>query len=286
MGAEGEIVRNRKLAARMVLVSVLTPVSALALLAVLVLAFSGWYRFALALGLVAGLVVTVSRMLRNPPDGRVLAEPDDPELFAVVDRLCAIGDMPRPELVLSDQAQPNSWVVHLPKRKPRVYLTKGLRELLTLEELQAVLAHEQTHIANRDALVMSVIALPGLTMMNSRGAAGAFANLAGALSHTGTLALSRYRELAADAGAAAITGRPSALASALLKVSDSQRRIPSKDLRSAAALNAFNLVAVDQRSRWWHRSRLLARVTATHPPLEERLEALYTLERIQQQSGV
>jgi len=270
----------------MVLVSVLTPVGALALLAVLVIVLSGWQRLLLVLGLCVGLVATVSRMLREPPDGRVLAESDDPQLFAVIDRLCAISDMPRPELVLSDQTQPNSWVVHLPRRKPRVYLTKGLRELLTLEELQAVLAHELTHIANRDALVMSVIALPGLAMMNARGGPGALASIAGALSHTGTLALSRYRELAADAGAAAITGRPSALASALLKVSNSLKRIPSKDLRSAAALNAFNLVAVDQRTRWWHRSRLLARVTASHPPLQERLEALHTLESIQQRSGV
>ncbi|HET7049810.1 MAG TPA: M48 family metalloprotease [Solirubrobacteraceae bacterium] len=278
--------RSRKLAARMVLVSVLTPVGALALLAVLVIVLSGWQRLLLVVGLCVGLVATVSRMLREPPDGRVLAESDDPELFAVIDRLCAISDMPRSELVLSDQTQPNSWVVHLPRRKPRVYLTKGLRELLTLEELQAVLAHELTHIANRDALVMSMIALPGLAMMNARGGPGALASIAGALSHTGTLALSRYRELAADAGAAAITGRPSALASALLKVSNSLKRIPSKDLRSAAALNAFNLVAVDQRTRWWHRSRLLARVTASHPPLQERLEALHTLESIQQRSGV
>jgi len=279
-------VRSRKLAAKMVLVSVVTPVGALALLAVLVIVLSGWQRLLLVVGLCVGLVATVSRMLREPPDGRVLAESDDPELFAVIDRLCAIGDMPRPELVLSEQAQPNSWVVHLPRRKPRVYLTKGLRELLTLEELQAVLAHELTHIANRDALMMSVIALPGLAMMNARGGPGALAGIAGALSHTGTSALSRYRELAADAGAAAITGRPSALASALLKVSDSLKRIPSKDLRPAAALNAFNLVAVDQRPRWWQRSRLLARVTASHPPLHERLEALHTLESIQQRSGV
>jgi heat shock protein HtpX len=286
VGPGGPIVRSRKLEARMVLVSVLTPVTALALLAALIIVFSGWQRFLLVVGLCVGLVVTVSRMLRNPPDGRLLAESDDPELFAVMDRLCAMSDMPRPELMLSDQAQPNSWVVHLPRRKPRLYLTKGLRELLTLEELQAVLAHEQTHIANRDALVMSVIALPGSTMMNARGGPGALASVAGALSHTGTLALSRYRELAADAGAATITGRPSALASALLKVSDSLKRIPSEDLRSAAALNAFNLVAVDQRRRWWHRSRLLARVTASHPPLDERLAALHSLECIQHRSGI
>jgi Zn-dependent protease with chaperone function len=71
-----------------------------------------------------------------------------------------------------------------------------------------------------------------------------------------------------------------------MKVSDSLGRIPSEDLRSAAALNAFNLVAVDQRRRWWHRSRLLARATASHPPLHQRLEALDALERIQQRSGV
>jgi heat shock protein HtpX len=269
----------------MVLVSVLTPVSALALLAVLFAVLPSYPRLVLSLGLCAGLVVTVSRMRSEPPDGRVLAASDDPELFAVMDRLCAIGDMPRPELVFSEQTQPNSWVVHLPGRKPRVYLTKGLRELLTPEELQAVLAHELTHISNRDALVMSVVALPGLAMMNARTGAGVLANVAGALAHTGTLALSRYRELAADAGAAAITGRPSALAVALLKVSSSLERIPNEDLRAAAALNAFNLVAVDQRRRLWHRSRLLARVTASHPPLHERLQALHALEHIQHRPG-
>jgi heat shock protein HtpX len=270
----------------MALVSVLTPLSALALSALVFILLSGWWRTMLLVGLFAGLVVTVSRMRSEPPEGRVLFESDDPELFAVMDRLCAMTDTPRPALMLSDQAQPNSWVVHLPKRKPRLYLTQGLRELLTLDELQAVLAHELTHIANRDALVMSVVAFPGLMMMNARGGAGVLANIAGALSHTGTLTLSRYREHAADAGAAAITGRPSVLATALLKVSICLKGIPSKDLRAAAALNAFNLIAVDQQPRWWHRSRLLARITASHPPLHERLAALHALESIQHRSAV
>jgi heat shock protein HtpX len=91
----------------------------------------------------------------------------------------------------------------------------------------------------------------------------------------------RPRELAADAGAAAITGRPSALASALLKVSDSLNRIPTKDLRGAAALNAFNLLAVDEGRRWWHAIPGLARVAATHPSLDVRLDALHELERAQ-----
>src|SRR5438270_137579 len=119
-------IERTSLAGRVVVVSVLIPVDALAVLAVLVIVWSGWQRLLLVVGLCAGLVATVSRMLREPPDGHVLAKSDDPELFAVIDRLCAISDMPRPELVLSEHAQPNSWVVHLPRRKPRVYLTKGL----------------------------------------------------------------------------------------------------------------------------------------------------------------
>lgn len=270
----------------MVVVSVLTPLSALALLALLFILMSAGGRVWLVLGLYFGLWVTVSRMRSEPPDRRVLTASDDPELFAVMDRLCAITDIPQPELVLSEQAQPNSWVVHLPEHKPRLYLTKGLCELLTVDELQAVLAHELMHIVNRDALVMSVVAFPGLMMMNARGGAGVSANIAGAISHTGTLALSRYREYAADAGAAEITGRPSALAIALIKVSASLKGIPSKDLRAAAALNAFNIVAVDPRPRWWQRGRLLARITASHPPLHKRLQALYALESIQHRSGV
>ena len=93
--------------------------------------------------------------------------------------------------------------------------------------------------------------------------------------------LSRYRELAADAGSSAMTGRPSALASALLKVSDAHPQIPRKDLRAAAALNAFNLVAVPHRSRLPRQVPPLAPLTATHPTLRARLEALEALERAQ-----
>jgi heat shock protein HtpX len=265
----------------MVLVAVLTPVSALALLAAIFALSSGDQRVMLVVGLCLGAGVTVARMRRSVPDGRVLSETDDPDLFAVVNRLCALIDIERPELVLSGQDQPNSWVVHLPPRHPRLYLTAGLRSLLSLDELQAVLAHELAHIANRDALVMSVVALPSSAMMLVRGAPGVFTAPAGALAHTGALALSRYRELAADAAAAAITGRPSALASALLKTSDSLGRIPDRDLRKAAALNAFNLVPIAGRTRWLHRVPLVRRVAASHPPLQDRLDALTRLEHAQ-----
>jgi heat shock protein HtpX len=115
-----------------------------------------------------------------------------------------------------ERPEPNSCVVHLPRRKPRLCLTKALREQLTLQELEAVLGHELAHIANRDALVMSVVGMPGWIMLNVRGGGpdGLLVAVIGLVSQASTLILSRYRELAADAGAANLTGRPSALASA------------------------------------------------------------------------
>jgi heat shock protein HtpX len=279
------ISRSPSLTVRMVLVAVLTPLAAIVLLAAVVIFLPSRFLLGLAIALTIGTVVRLlAHRKRKPPPGATLTEHDDPELFAVVDRLCALADIPRPGLVLSDQRQPNSWVVHLPHQTPRLYLTTGLRELLTLDELQAVLGHELTHIANRDALVMSVVGMPGSIMLRASGGGvdGMLVVTIGMLSQIGTAILSRYRELAADAGSAAITGRPSALASALLKVSDSFQQVPAKDLRAAAALNAFNLVAVPRNRRWgWPRSPLLERITATHPPLQARLNVLFELERVQ-----
>jgi heat shock protein HtpX len=272
----------------MVLVAVLTPLTALVLLAAVVIFVPSRFLIGLALALGASAVARLVMYRRQkPPPGRTLTEHDDPELFAVVERLCALADIPRPELVLSDQRQPNSWVVHLPRHTPRLYLTTGLRDLLAMNELRAVLGHELTHIANRDALVMSLVSLPGSIMLRLRGGGGIDGLLVlaiGILSQVGTAILSRYRELAADAGAAVITGQPSALASALLKVSGSLEQVPRKDLRAAAALNAFNLVPVAPRHRWWWRVPLIGRIAATHPPLSARLDALSSLEREQQSS--
>ena len=119
-------------------------------------------------------------------------------------------------------------------------------QLLSPDELNAVIAHELSHIANRDALVMSVVGMPSAVMRRSTagGLGAVFVVMIGIVAEVGTTTLSRYRELAADAGSAAITGHPSALASALMKVSDGLTRVPSRDLREAAALNSFNLVAV------------------------------------------
>lgn len=265
----------------MVIVAVLTPTIAVAVTVALAILVSDWMRFMLVIAVIGGLTVGLAQLMVAAQDGRVLAESDDPELFGIVDRLCVMADIPRPELVLSDQRQPNSWVMDLPRRRARLYITQGLRDLLAPEELQAVIAHELAHIANRDAVVMSVVALPTIVLQDLRGAL-APAWIAGSLLQTGVFALSRYRELAADAGGAAMTGRPSALASALMTMSASLDGIPAKDLRKAAAMNAFNVVAVERKRRWWHELPLMERITATHPPLQRRLDALHALERAQQ----
>jgi heat shock protein HtpX len=283
MSVEVNAVGSRRfgLAVRMVLVAVLTPLMALGVLVAIVVAFPG--RLWLAAALVAGVISTVVAYRKaTPPPGTVISEANDPALIAVLNRLCGLADLARPEVVLSDQRQPNSWVVHLPGQGPRLYLTRGLRELLTLDELAAVLAHELAHIANRDALVMTVVGGPGTVMRNARGGwPAALLTAIGALSSLGTNLLSRYRELAADAASVQITGRPSTLATALMKVSDSLEQLPTKDLRAAVAMNAFNLVAVPDRGRSSRRHRLFARLTATHPPLRARLDALHHLERAQ-----
>ena len=268
---------------RMVLVSVLTPLVSLALLALLFLlptTFQLGIVIALTIGLVSWAVSYSNRRGRHL--GRVLTEADDPELLEIVDRLCAIADIARPEVHLVDQRQPNSWVVQYRASSPRLYLTTALVQLLSTDELNAVIAHELSHIANRDALVMSVVGMPSAIMRRSTagGLGAVLVVLIGFVAEAGTTMLSRYRELAADAGSAAITGRPSALASALMKVSDELTRVPSKDLREAAALNSFNLVAV-QSPGHKRRHPIAARVFATHPPLQARLDALHALERAQ-----
>jgi len=267
----------------MVLVAVLTPLVSLALLALLFFlptTFQLGIVIALTIGVISWAVSYSNH--RGTLHGRVLTEVDDPELLETVDRLCAIADIARPEVRLVNQRQPNSWVVQYRASSPRLYLTSALVELLSTEELNAVIAHELSHIANRDALVMSIVGMPSAIMRRSTaGGLGAmFVVMIGVVAEAGTTTLSRYRELAADAGSAAITGHPSALASALMKVSDGLTRVPSKDLREAAALNSFNLVAVVPHGGK-RRHPIAARVFASHPPLQARLDALHALERAQ-----
>jgi heat shock protein HtpX len=270
---------------RMLLAAVLTPLFAVGAVAAVVVVFPANVAFGVAVAVVAGTSATL-RARRERPPGRVLGDEDMPDLHATVERLCVLADLPKPDLVLEREAQPNSWMIDLPRRRPRLHVTEGLVDVLEPSELEAVIAHELAHVANRDATVMSVAGLPG-TVLAEGGRSGVYAwwplwlgmllaRGVGALSGLGTSALSRYRELSADAAAARLTGRPAALASALLKVSGELARMPSQDLRAVAARDAFHLLPVERDGRG---RRAL---TATHPSVERRLDAL---ERLQASMG-
>jgi heat shock protein HtpX len=268
----------------MVLVAVVTPVFVLGALAAAALLVPG--RVLWGLGVVGVFGATrVVRDRRRIVEGEPLADGERPELRAIVERLCVLADLPEPELVVHAERQPNSWVFDLPGRPPRMHVTTGLLETLEPAELEAVIAHELSHVAHRDATVMTVVGLPGelLGRGSERGWSGGWflwlgQIVAGAIAYVsgfGTRALSRHRELAADAGAARLTGRPAALVSALHKVSGEIGRLPKQDLRATATLDAFGLLPTSAEDL----TSFIDRLRATHPPLARRIAALERLER-------
>ncbi len=269
------------LVARMVVAAVVTPLIVLAALALLVA--EAPVRI-IAFVAIAGAVGTagIVRERRAAHTGRTLTEADARGLHAIVERLCVLADLPKPELVLEDELQPNSWVAGIGAGGYRLHLTKGLLDRLDMHELEAVIAHELAHVANHDAGVMTVVGGPGAVLLGggrrlmggggfwpmTLGGIVAFA--IGWVASLGTRALSRYREFAADAGAVALTGSAAALASALMKVSDGIGAIPARDLRTAAARDAFHLLPVGDDK---------LHLPATHPTLQARIARLEKLER-------
>jgi len=223
---------------------------------------------------------------------RVVTPQEAPQLHAMIERLCVQADLPKPRVAVANTRMPNAFAMGRSPKSATVCATTGIMELLSPAELEGVLAHELTHVANRDVLVMTL--------------AGFFATIAAYIVQFGFLfggggsygddddnpsffvlllvslvvyvvsfllmqALSRYREFAADRGAAIITGRPSALASALTKISSGMHNIPQKDLRAASELNAFFIFPAGV-------GKGIAGLFATHPPLEKRIAALARLE--------
>lgn len=212
-----------------------------------------------------------------------------PELHGAVDRLCALADMEKPRVAIAQSDVPNAFATGRNQQNALVCATTGLLRRLEPKELEGVLAHELSHVAHRDVAVMTIASFLGvLAGMMTRMAlwggiarAGRQNNQAGlvlllvplvsalvyAISFLLTRLLSRYRELSADRAGALLTGRPSALASALTKISGEMSRIPTKDLRTAESFNAFFFVpAVSGQS--------LATLLSSHPPLEKRLTQL------------
>jgi heat shock protein HtpX len=272
---------DRGLQARMVLASVLTPLLVLAAVVAVVLVMP--HKIAVYL-LIAGAlgVVLAIRAALTQNRGRPVSPAQAPELHAVTERLCAAASLPKPDIHLEPERQPNSWVVARPRRRAELHVTNGLVDLLEPVELEAVVAHELAHLANRDAAVMTVVSGPGVALQEGGAklmrfhfwlAPGAFLAIGiGWVSRLGTNALSRYRELAADAGGAALPGRPDALASALRKASGRLQVIPMRDLRAVAGRDAFHLLPVAERDGG-------SRLVATHPDLERRIARLEAMER-------
>ncbi len=218
-------------------------------------------------------------------------EPEQaPQLHAIVDRLCAMADMPKPTVAIADTDMPNAFATGRSSKRAVVCVTTGLLRRLDAEELEGVLSHELAHVAHRDVLVMTVASFVGvlagfltrswmwggLTRRRGSDSNGAIAFLmimvvsivVYAISFVLIRVLSRYRELSADRAGALLTGRPGALGRALQKISGDMGAIPTRDLREKEAMNAFFITPAIGGGQ------SLASLFSTHPPLEKRLEQL------------
>jgi heat shock protein HtpX len=273
---------------RMITAAVLTPLVVIAAVALVVVVAPARIVIVVGIATVVGIVLAV-RERAAAMQGVEVGPADEPELHAIVERLCVVADLAKPALVLERRAMPNSWIEGTTRGGFHLHLTQGLLDLLEPRELEAVIAHELAHVANRDAAVMTVVGGPGTALLGGgrrmlSGAAwitwmGAAAAMAiGWVASLGTRALSRYREFAADAGSVALTGSAAALASALMKVSEGISAIPERDLRLEAARDTFHLlpVARDGEDRY--------HLPATHPSLEARIARLEKLEHALQRS--
>jgi heat shock protein HtpX len=221
--------------------------------------------------------------------GRVVTPEEAPQLHGIVDRLCALADMPKPTVAIADSDVPNAFATGRTPQRAVVCATTGIMARLDERELEGVLAHELSHVAHRDVTVMTVASVVGvlagfLTRIvmfsgmgrrrDSNGGPPAVlvvmlvSMVVYALAFLLTRALSRYRELAADRAGAFLTAQPSALASALTKISGEMGRIPSRDLREAEPYNAFFFAPAIAPGF------TLSSLFSTHPPLQKRLDQL------------
>jgi len=214
---------------------------------------------------------------------------EEPELHGIVERLCVQANLPKPRVCVMETPMPNAFAMGRSRKSTTVCATRGILEMLSPAELEGVMAHELTHVINRDVIVMTLASffasLAALILQFSFFFGGGgdreeeedlflvviASVVVYAISFLLLRALSRYREFAADRGGAVLTGRPSALASALLKISGTIEREPSQDLRSAEAHSAFFIIPARAK-------KSLLNIFADHPPLEKRLAALQRLE--------
>lgn len=216
---------------------------------------------------------------------RVVEPNEEPELHAMIDRLVQTADLPKPKVAIIKSSVPNAFATGRSPSAAAVAVTTGLMESLDRPELEAVLAHELAHIKNRDVAVITIASFfatvaqyvlrwgrfASFGRRNRNGGGFALFFVASivvwALSFFLIRALSRYREFAADRGAALLTGSPAALQSALLKISGTMQRVPQKDLREVQGMNAFFIVPAQVKQSFME-------LFSTHPTMEKRIAYL------------
>jgi len=234
------------------------------------------------------------RMVLWSMGAKVVSESEAPELHEMVTRLCAIADLPKPKIAIVQTSVPNAFATGRNQKNAVVAVTTGIMQQLNRSELEAVLAHELTHVKNRDAMVLTIASFLStlafylvryLLLFGGSGGSRRDRDSGGniiivwlvsvvvyAVSYLLLMALSRYREFAADRGSAVITGQPSNLASALMKISGVMPRIPTEDLRKVEGANAFFIIPAVSKSSIFN-------LFSTHPSLDARLAALERIER-------
>ena len=239
-------------------------------------------------GLLLAQFFASDKLALHAMGAREVTPAEAPEFHAMIDRLCVQADLPKPRVAVADTDMPNAFAVGRSPRKATVCATTGIMRILAPAELEGVMAHELTHVQNRDVLVMTIasffatvaayIVQFGFFFGGGEDDDGdsflvlLLVSLAVyAISFFLMQALSRYREFAADRGSGIITGRPSALASALLKISGTMDRIPQKDLRATSELAAFYIFPPRAKAA-------VGNLFSTHPPMEKRIAALQRLE--------
>ena len=222
---------------------------------------------------------------------REVSPQEAPELHAMIERLCIQADLPKPKIAVAYTDMPNAFAIGKSQKSATVCATTGIMKLLSPAELEGVMAHELAHIKNRDVMIMTIasffasvaamILQFGFLFGGGHGQGSSDDDGPGflvillaslvvyVLSFLLMMALSRYREFSADRGAALTTGRPSALASALRKISSGMDRLPQQDLRVANELSAFFISSP---------KKAIAGMFSTHPPMEKRIEQLMRLE--------
>jgi heat shock protein HtpX len=297
MARKSDFGRDRGLQARMMLTLFLLGLVYAVLIGALVAAGAGAVTIAIvAAGLFALQFFSSDKIALLSMGARAVSPADAPQLHAMIERLCIQANVPKPRVAIAQTPMPNAFAVGRSPKAATVCVTTGILDLLEPAELEGVLGHELTHVLNRDVMVMTIASFfasiaafitqfgfffgggfgGGRGNQNNQDNGFIFVILISAavyvISWLLLQTLSRYREFAADRGSAIITGRPSALISALYKIEGGMQRIPQQDLRAASGeLAAFYIMPPRAK-------QAISTLFSTHPPLEARVARLQRLE--------